>query len=552
MGIYYNNIPNLKNVGVKIEWTEDTFQEYLKCREDPIYFINTYCKIVSLDAGIVPFKLFDYQTRFIKAMHENRRVISMQPRQQGKTQTVAAYILWYTLFSTAVDEDGAQTAKPVSVAILANKGAASREILARYKFMYQGLPMWLQSGVITWNKGDVELENGSVCFTAATSADGIRGKSVNLLYVDEVAIVPNTVAEEFFTSTYPTISSGKTTKIVLTSTPLGYNHFWKFWNEAVNGINGFVPIHIKYYEHPGRDEKWAAAQKEMLGPLKFNQEVECNFLGSSATLIDAGIIGQLFGKPYIYSKDGLDIQETVIKKDSMLEDGTVVPKDHSYVIVVDTSKGVGGDYSAFVIIDVTLPPYKVVGKYRNNKISPLLYPSIIHKMAMEYNEAFVLFELNASEQVPHILYYEMEYENILFVTRNTKNGQVISGGFGGGSQQLGVMTDKKTKRIGCSNIKSIIEEKKLEIFDVDIIAELSTFIVVKDSYAADDGYHDDLAMCLVIFGWLSTQPYFKDMIDVDLRKIMYNSRMESIDAETLPIGNFWMGREEETKELLNF
>ena len=544
--IYYNGLIGLKNAGVPTEYTEEQMSEYIKCVQDPIYFINNYCMIVSLDKGIVPFKLYDYQVKFVRAMHDNRKVISMQPRQQGKTQTVAAYILWCTLFS----RNDVGEPKPVSVAILANKGAASREILDRYRFMYHGLPMWMQSGVLTWNKGDIALENKSKVFTGATSADGIRGKSVNILYVDEVAIVPNTVAEAFFTSTYPTISSGESTKIILTSTPLGYNHFWKFWNEAVNGTNGFTPVQIHYHEHPGRGEKWAAEQKAMLGELKFNQEVMCNFLGSSSTLIDPDTIGRMSAKPKIYSKDGLDLYQPPIKRDPAAADKNNT--DHSYVIVVDTSKGLGGDYSAFVIIDVTTVPYQLVGKYRNNKIMPMLYPSIIHKTATEYNNAYVLFELNASEQVPHIMYYEMEYENIFFVNR-AKNGQVISGGFGGASQtQLGVITDKKTKRIGCSNIKAIIEEKKLDIFDVDTISELSTFIQVKDSYAADDGYHDDIAMCLVLFGWLSTQPYFKDLINVDMRTLMYKNRMDAIDAEVLPLGQFWTGREEETAEVFNF
>jgi hypothetical protein len=545
---YYNGLHGLRNAGFPAEYTLEQMDEYIKCMDDPVYFINNFCKIVSLDRGEIPFSLYDYQVKFVRAMHENRKVISMQPRQQGKTQTVAAYILWYSLFST--NETGDK--KPVTVAILANKGAASREILARYKFMYQNLPYWMQSGVITWNKGDIELENKSIVFTGATSADGIRGRSVNLLYVDEVAIVQNTVADAFFTSTYPTISSGETTKIILTSTPLGYNHFWKFWQEAIEGRNGFVPIQIHYHEHPGRGEKWASEQRAILGELKFNQEVMCNFLGSSLTLISPDVIGRMAGIQKIYSKDGLDIYEPSLKKDYLDFDNKKVDKDHVYVIVVDTSKGLGGDYSAFIVFDVSTVPYKMVAKYRNNTIVPMLFPSIIYKIARDYNDAYVLFELNSSEQVPHIMYYELEYENIFFISQG-KRGQEISAGFGGGgSTRLGVNTDKKVKRIGCANAKSLVEEGKILITDIDTIAELSTFIQVKDSYAADDGYHDDLAMCLVLFGWMTTQPYFKDLINVDLRMLMYKSRMDAIDAETLPIGHFWTGSEEQKEEMFNF
>ena len=379
---------NLKAIGVDLEFTEDQIQVYLKCAKDPIYFIESYCKIVTLDHGLQPFKLYDCQKNKVNVIHNNRKVILMEGRQQGKTTTSAAYILWYTLF---------QESK--TVAILANKASAAREVLYRYQLMYENLPIWLQQGVSTWNKGDIALENGSIVFTSATSRQGIRGKSVNLLYVDETAIIPNNLAEEFFTAVYPTISAGETTKILLSSTPLGYNHFWKFWNDAKNDRNGFVPLFIPYWEIPGRTEKWAEEQRRLLGELRFNQEVLCNFLGSSLTLIAADTIAQLSADQPIHSKDGLDVYERA-------------EKNKTYVIVADTAKGVEGDYSAFQIIDVTEMPYKQVGKYRDNKISPLLYPSVIYKLAKEFNDAYVLVEINVSEQVAEILYNEYEYENI--------------------------------------------------------------------------------------------------------------------------------------------
>jgi len=515
---YLGNV-NLKASGVLIGFTQIQIEEYKKCSEDYIYFIETYCKIVTLDHGLQPFKLYDCQKEKLNIIHNNRKVILMEPRQQGKTTTSAAYILWYTLFQ------GSKT-----VAILANKATAAREVLHRYQLMYENLPMWLQQGVTTWNKGDIELENGSIVFTSATSRAGIRGKSVNLLYVDETAIIPNNLAEEFFTSVYPTISAGETTKILLSSTPLGYNHFWKFWNDAENNRNGFVPLFIPYSRIPGRDEKWAEEQRKLLGDLRFNQEILCNFLGSSLTLIASDIISQLSPSPTVYSKNGLDIYEKVEEK-------------HIYVIIADTAKGVGGDYSAFQIIDVTSIPYKQVGKYRNNEISPLLYPSIIYKTAKEFNDAYVLIEINTSEQVADILYGEYEYENIIFVNRTT-NGQVVSGGFGGGKSQPGVITDKKVKRIGCSNFKSLTEEKKMLICDADTISEISTFIQKKNSYAADEGYHDDLIMPLVLFSWLATNPYFKELTNVNLRKEIYDAKIKMIEEEIVPFGFINTGHEE--------
>jgi hypothetical protein len=516
---YLGNV-NLKAAGVQLNFTESQIEEYMKCASDPIYFIESYCKIVTLDHGLQPFKLYECQRKKVKIIHENRKVILMEGRQQGKTTTSAAYILWYTLFQ------GSKT-----VSILANKATAAREVLYRYQLMYENLPIWLQQGVTTWNKGDIELENGSIVFTAATSTSGIRGKSVNLLYVDEAAIIPNNVAEQFFTSVYPTISAGETTKILLSSTPLGYNHFWKFWNDAEEGRNGFVPLFIPYREIPGRTEAWAEEQRRLLGELKFNQEVLCKFLGSSLTLVAADTIAQLSPKSPIYSKDGLDVY-------------VAVQKDHIYTIVADTAKGVGGDYSAFSVIDCTEMPYQVVAKYRNNTISPLLYPSILYKTGTEFNNAYVLIELNSSEQVAEILYSEYEYENVIFVNRTTQ-GQVVSGGFGGGKSQLGVVTDRKVKRIGCSNFKSLVEEKKLLIHDIDTISEISTFIEKRGTYAADEGYNDDLVMGLVLFSWLTTNSYFKELTNINIRKELYDKRIQMIEEEMTPFGIIDDGIEEE-------
>jgi hypothetical protein len=529
----YNGNFSLKRTGVDFSYTEEQVLEIAKCVEDPIYFIDNYCYIVTLDHGIQPFKLYDCQKKKIKLIHDNRKVILMEGRQQGKTTSAAAYILWYTLFQDNKN-----------VAVLANKATTAREIMARYQLMFEYLPKWMQQGVKTWNKGDIELENGSIVFTAATTAAGIRGKSVNLLYIDEAAIIPNTVADAFFTAVYPVISAGQTTKILITSTPLGYNHFWKFWNDAVNKNNDFVPMFIPYWEIPGRDQKWAEEQKRQLGDLKYNQEVLCKFLGSSLTLINSDTIEYMSTCPTVHSKDGLDLYEYPINGQRD-DDENLVTKPHTYVIVADTAKGVGGDYSAFVLIDITEIPYKLVGKFRDNKMAPMLYPSVINKVARDYNNAYVLIEINSSEQVAHIMHNELEYDNIIFVNRDSKKGQVVSGGFGGGKTQLGVQTDKRVKRIGCFTFKSLLEESKLLITDADTISEISTFIQVKDSYAADDGYHDDLVMPLVLFSWLTTNPYFKELSNINIRESMYQARIKQIEEDVVPFGFIQNGLEEQ-------
>jgi hypothetical protein len=523
----------LKQLGYKIDYTPEQILELQRCASDAIYFIENYCKIVSLDHGLVPFKLYECQKRKVKTILDNRKVILMEGRQQGKTITSAACILWYTLFSDNK-----------TVAILANKAAAAREVMSRYQGMYENLPVWIQQGIREWNKGSIELENGSKVFTAATATSGIRGKSVNWLYIDEAAIIPNNVAEEFFTSTYPTIMAGETTKVLLSSTPLGYNHFWKFWNDSEQGINDFVNLFIPYTEIPGRDERWAAEQRGVLGDVKFAQEVLCSFLGSSYTLLDADTLSRMSPKQPIYSKDGLDVLEEPIRaiKD---EAGKIVQQGHVYALVVDTSRGVEGDYSAFVVVDISANPYTVVAKFRDNKIAPMLYPTVIHTVAKNYNNAWTLVEINDNgQQIADILHHELEYEQILYVNRG-KNGQVVSGGFGGGSSGNGVRTDKKIKRVGCSQLKTLIETKRMMVYDRDIISEFSTFIESKGSYAADEGYHDDLVMPLVLFGWLTTNPYFKELTDVNLRETIFETQINRIEEELTPFGFIEDGREDQ-------
>jgi hypothetical protein len=516
----YNSNPNLKSNGVNVGYTEDQVLEYIKCSKDPIYFIENYIKILTLDDGLILFKLFDYQINFINSIHNNARTIGMFPRQHGKTTTVAAYLVWYCNFNNGKN-----------VAMLANKVASAREVMSRFQMMFEELPSWLQTGVVEWNKGTIVLENKSKAFISATTSSGIRGKTCNLLYLDELSSVPNNVAEEFFASTYPTISSGESSKVIITSTPIGYNHFYKMWNDSEQGINGFVNTRVEYWEHPKHDKIWADKQKELLGDVKYCQEVLMHFQGSSYTLINSDTLSRLSASPYIYSKDGLDVYER--------------PEiNRIYTMIVDVAKGVGEDYSAFSIIDITETPYKLVAKYKDNYISPMLYPNVIYKMGMEYNEANILIEGNIGEQVGYILYEELEYENILFINRTTA-GQVITGGFGTGRSQVGVITDKKVKRIGCSSLKMLIEENKLLIPDGDIISELSTFIETKGSYAADIGYHDDLVMTLVLFGWLVNQPYFKELNNVDLRQMVYQNQMRQIEDGLTPFGFYNDGTEQE-------
>ena len=515
---------SLKPLGINVNFTPEQLQEYIKCKQDPCYFIANYCKVISLDHGLVPFSLYEYQTKFINTIHAESRVISMMARQSGKSQTVAAYILYYTLFNN-----------DKTAAILANKASTAREVMSRVQAMFELLPKWLQQGVREWNKGSYWLENGSKVFCAATSGSGIRGKSVNLLVLDEFAIIDNNIAEEFFTSTYPTISSGKTTKIIITSTPLGMNHFWKFWNEAEQGINGFIPVLVHWTEHPNRNQEWADEQRKVLGEVKFQQECECSFIGSSNTLISGQVLSTLSPIPFIYqTADGLDILEKPIK-------------DHQYFMMCDTSEGRSKDYSAFIVVDITEYPFKLVAKYKNNKIQSQVYPNVINRIATEYNQAYVLVEVNKAPEVAYILYEEIAYDNLLCTKMHEKKGQILIEA-GGNKTRLGVNTDKKVKRIGCSALKSLVENQKLLINDADAISELSSFVEKGSSYEGD-GKNDDIAMCLVLFSWATTTELFTDLTSGNhTRQNLYERQLLQADNEMLPVGWILNGIDENVNQ----
>jgi len=523
-GGYLGNA-NLKPAGIGIEFTKDQVKEYMKCAQDPIYFIKKYVKVVSLDEGLVPFNLYDYQEEIVNAVHNNRFVISKLPRQSGKSTTMISYILHYVLFNQSM-----------TVAVLANKQSTAREILSRLKMAYEYLPLWLQQGIIEWNKGSIELENGSRILASSTSASAVRGGSFNMIFLDEFAHVPQNIAEEFFSSVYPTITSGQSTKVLMVSTPNGLNLFYHYWRgatkrEGERGKNEYIPIEIhwsqvpKYPGGPLRDQEWKEQQIKNTSEQQFQTEFECDFIGSTNTLISSSKLHCLnFISPIHNNNDGLVVYEE--------------PKEnHIYVMTIDTARGQGLDYSAFVVIDITTSPYKIVARFRNNTIAPLVYPTAIRSVADKYNHAYCLIEINdIGAQVADILYQDLEYENVLQSVYRGRAGQVIGSGFGGSQSQLGVRTTTPVKKLGCSVLKSLVENDKLLIDDMDVIQELYTFVAKGVSFEADDGHNDDLVMCLVLFGWLTRQEYFKNLTDVDIRKDIYEDEMKRIEEDILPFG----------------
>ena len=510
--VYLGN-PNLKRANVQIEFTPEQIQEYARCMEDPAYFIENYIKIVSIDEGLVPFSLYPFQRDMVQTFHTNRFSICKLPRQSGKSTTIIAYLLHYCLFNSSVN-----------VAILANKAAVARDLLGRLQLAYEHLPKWLQQGVMTWNKGSLELENGSKILASATSSSAVRGGSYNIIFLDEFAYVPNNIAEQFFSSVYPTISSGKTSKVMMVSTPHGMNMFYKMWNDAENGRNTYVPIEVHWSEVPGRDEKWKQETIKNTSEQQFNVEFECEFLGSVNTLIHPSKLKALSHNDPVTDNAGLKVYEKPLP-------------ENGYVLIADVSRGITSDYSAFMVMDISEVPYRQVAVYRDNEIKPMHFPQIIHRVANAYNLAYVLIEINdIGGQVADALQFDLEYDNMIMTTMHGRNGQIAGGGFSGKKAQLGVRTTKALKKVGCSNFKTMLEADKILVQDFDTIVELSSFVSKGQSWEAEEGSTDDLAMCMVLFGWLSDQTYFKELTNSDIRQQLWREKEELVDQDMAPFG----------------
>ena len=520
--VYLGN-PNLKKANAKIEFTSDQIEEFLKCQRDPVYFAQNYIKIVNVDEGLVPFEMWPFQEKLIERFHANRFNICMMPRQTGKSTTSVSYLLHYAIFNANVN-----------IGILANKASTARDLLARLQTAYENLPKWMQQGVLVWNKGSLELENGSKIMAASTSDAAVRGMTFNIIFLDEFAFVPNHIADDFFSSVYPTISSGKSTKIIIVSTPKGMNHFYRLWHDAERGANEYVPTQVHWSEVPGRDEKWREQTIKNTSEQQFRVEFECEFLGSVDTLIAPGKLRSMVYDSPLTSNKGLDVfAEPVPGRD--------------YVCTVDVARGVGEDYSAFIVVDITEFPHQLVAKYRKNDIKPMLFPNIIWETCKAYNDAFILCEVNdIGDQVASIIQYDLEYQNLLMCSMRGRAGQIVGQGFSGKKTQLGVKMSKTVKKVGSLNLKTMVEADKILFKDYDIISELTTFVSKSNSFEAEEGSNDDLAMCLVIYAWLVAQDYFKELTDQDVRKRLYEEQKNQIEQDMAPFGFLSDGLNDET------
>jgi len=497
----YLGNPNVKRDGVLQVWSPEILKEYKKCMDDPVFFAENYVKVISLDDGLVPFKLYAYQKDMFKHFNDNRFSIVLACRQSGKSISACAYLLWFALFHPEK-----------TVAILANKGATAREMLSRITLMLENIPFFLQPGSKALNKGSLEFSNNSRILAAATSGSSIRGMSVNLLYLDEFAFVER--ASEFYTSTYPVVSAGKETKVIITSTANGIgNQFHKIWEGAVQKINEFVSFRVDWFDVPDRDEEWKAQTISNTSQLQFDQEFGNTFFGTGDTLISADCLLSLRAEQYIdlLEDTSLRVYKKPIEK-------------HDYVMCVDVSKGRGQDYSTFNLIDISVRPFEQVAVYRNNTISPLLFPNIIYKYANSYNQAYVVIESNDQGMVVcNGLYHDLEYENVHVESAVKANA-------------IGIEMTRKSKRLGCSAIKDILEHNKIKIVDDETILEISTFEARGQSFEASDGNHDDLMMNLVMFGYFVSGSHFMNMTDINLKELLFKQRMAEIENDVLPFG----------------
>ena len=497
----YLGNPNVKRDGVNQQWSTELIQEYAKCMHDPEYFTEKYIKVISLDKGLVPFNLYQYQRNMFAEFNTNRFNIVLACRQSGKSISACAYLLWYALFHSEK-----------TIVILANKGDTAREMLSRITLMLENIPFFLQPGTKALNKGSIEFSNHSRILARATSGSSVRGLSVNLLYLDEFAFVER--ATEFYTSTYPVIAAGTETKVIITSTANGIgNTFHKIWEGAIQGVSDFKPFRVDWWDVPGRDEAWKKQTVANTSQLQFDQEFANTFFGTGDTLVNAETLMSLRAREPIRRLENhcLNVYKETIK-------------GHDYIMTVDVSKGRGQDYSTFNVIDISVSPFEQVAVYRNNVMSPILFPNIIYKYAKIYNEAYVVIESNDQGGVVcNGLYHDLEYENMHVESAIKANA-------------LGVEMTRKVKRLGCSAIKDVLENHKLSIVDENTILEISTFEARGQSYEASNGNHDDLMMNLVMFGFFISTQYFNDMTNIDLKKMLFDQKMRDIDNDIVPFG----------------
>lgn len=489
--IYYRNNENLKAENINIDYEVWQVKEIQKCFNDPVYFIKNYVKIVT-PKGLELFDLRDYQEKIVHLIDKEKRIIYMSGRQSGKTASAAAYIVHYIIFNSYK-----------RVAILANKEATSKEIFDRVQLTFEHLPIWLKCGIKEWNKKSMLLDNGSSVIIGSTSSSSISGKSINLLYIDEAALISKQMANDFFDSILPVVSADPEAKIVISSTPKKLNHFYRMWKDAVSGKSGYKYLKVEWWEVPGRDEKFKEKIINEKGIEHWEQEYAVEFLGSGGSLLSSKTLKS------IVTEDPLEV-----RMNGKFRIFKYPEKNKSYIVFVDVGEGIGKDDSVCQIIDISVLPYEQVAVYQDNEIKPRLFNVVIDKLGKYYNEALVVIETNScGQEVANNLNYESEYENIFY------------------DKDFGIKTTKLTKKIGCGEFKSMMETMKIKIRDEKTLTQLANFSDNgKGSYGSEDG--DDLVMPFIIFSyWINRDEYVSNWLDIDDVSNKHNKELiEELDG----------------------
>lgn len=498
--LHYRNDPQLRRENVKLSLTQDHVNEFVKCSNDPIYFIENYCHVNDPNFGLKIITLRDYQKRLIQSVHDSKYNILNLPRQSGKSTTLSLYLVWQICFKNDT----------VS-AILANKEKTAREIFGKVLDCFRLVPQFLKPGVKEYNKSSIQLDTGSKIIIAATSESGIRGYTINgTLLLDECAHLATPMFNHFYESVYPTISTAKDSKIVLVSTPNGLNHFYKIWQDAVNKKSGYIPFTINWNEVPGRDDAWRKKEISNIGEENFKQEYECSFVGGHKCLFNQTTLEKITYKLPImklYDGDLLVYQNPI--------------KDRKYLLVCDISEGLGKDYHTMNIIDVTSFPFEQVAVYTNNTADLPVIPYIIEKIAKQFNDAMVLVENNgANKVVTNILFSTIEYENTY-----------------ADDKEIGIRMTKTTKKAGIAKLKELIENQGIIINDFNTLKEMSNFIKKGESYKASAGNTDDIVMGLVLFSYFTNLEFFAEWSGNtgknDKLKEMYDKKLQQMMEDTI-------------------
>jgi len=488
--------------------------EFRKCKNDPIYFFNRYCKVVTLDRGVIPFKTFAFQDDIVKSFNKNRHNIIVKARQLGLSTITAAYAVWLIMFY------GNQ-----KVFVIATKEDVAKNFIDKCKFLIESMPDWLKIQEVTINKTLIETSKGSKIKAVPTSPDAGRSESINLLIVDEAAFVKD--FGTIWTGLKPTMNTGG--RAIILSTPNGAKEtFWKLYSDAEDNINGFTATNLHWSVHPEHDEKWFAEETKGMSKKAIAQEYECDFQASGDTYLDATIIDWIRELSLMHSpirRVGPD-RNVHIWREPLL--------GHKYILSADTSRGDAKDFSAFHVIDATAG--EIAAEYKG-KLPPDRFAELINEIGLSYNTALVCPENNnvgyatiqrlCSLSYPRIYNNKKKTLDIWTAISTQNNIQKPSG-------DLGIFTTGQKKQIILTKMEELLRNKQIKIYSTRLLKELKTFVWINEhKVGASKGENDDLVMALAIGLWLVDVEEYDQFADEHTKSILDAMESKSIKLDEI-------------------